>query len=73
MAQGLPAGAVNTVVMPAVEAVETKVKRKVKTKLNSYQKWMKREMKILRKKHPRMSQSRLMQEAARIWRSKKRK
>jgi len=52
---------------------QEKPKAKRKQKLNGYQRWMKREMKVLRKKHPRMTQSRLMQEAARIWRAKKRK
>jgi len=72
LAQGVP----QTVIAPieaAVEKVEKKVVKKGKQKLNRYQKWMKKEMKILRRKHPRMTQSRLMQEAARIWRSKKRK
>jgi len=72
LAQGIPEPLVESVVIPAIDQVEKKVKKKTRSKLNSYQKWMKKEMKILRKKHPRMSQARLMQEAARIWRGLKR-
>ena len=52
---------------------QEKPKRKRKQKLNSYQRWMKTELPKLRRKHPRMKQPRLMEEAARIWRAKKRK
>jgi hypothetical protein len=58
-----------------VKSTAKKVKKtavKTKHKLTDYQKFMKRELKILKKKHPRMKQPALMKKGARMWRSHKR-
>ena len=46
-------------------------KKKPKPKLSEYNRYMKKELKALRKKHPRMKQSALMKKAAASWRRKK--
>lgn len=51
----------------------SKRKAKVTRKPSAYNRFMKREMKSLRKKHPRMKQPQIMKKAARAWRAKKRR
>ncbi len=50
-----------------------KTVKKVKRAPSAYNKFMKKELARLKKKHPRTKQTMLMKKAARAWRSKKRK
>jgi hypothetical protein len=48
------------------------VAKRIKRAPSAYNNFMKRELKRLKKKHPRTSQPQLMKKAARSWRAKKR-
>ena len=48
------------------------VAKKIKRAPSAYNRFMKTELRKLKKKHPRTAQTQLMKKAARAWRAKKR-
>jgi hypothetical protein len=49
------------------------IAKRIKRAPSAYNNFMKRELKSLKKKHPRTSQPQLMKKAAQKWRAKKRR
>jgi hypothetical protein len=65
MAQNMPVGVVDAVV-DVVEAVEPVVEAKVKRKVGKYQREFGRQLKALKRKHPRTRVQALMKRAHRL-------
>ncbi len=66
----VPRGSSHTQI--AADLRTKKPKRRKPRKQTAYNRFMKREMKALRRKHPRMKQPQIMKKAAAAWRRKKR-
>lgn len=72
MAQGVPQLAVDAAVA-AVEAVEPQIERKVKRKVGKYQRAFGKNLKALKRKHPRSQIGNLMKRAHRMTRKEMKK
>ena len=72
MAQGVPQLAVDAA-SGAVEAVEPQIERKVKRKVGKYQRAFGKNLKALKRKHPRSQIGNLMKRAHRMTRKEMKK
>jgi hypothetical protein len=72
MAQGVPQLAVDAAI-GAVEAVEPQIERKVRRKVGKYQRAFGKNLKALKRKHPRSQIGNLMKRAHRMTRKEMKK